>query len=198
MSHSCCKLPPCNVCPCDPALVDLHTGLGGMRRLFASPQSIPEFLWERPACGQRRSRKVPGTMVIRAGSTEQPVPHKPLNKVFSSLPTTVFTTMTNLANEHGSVNLGQGFPDDEGPDSMKQVTFWLEQERALCVDAFLRRQSPCKFHAWCRLLYVKSLAFSSLALTDARLCSAHHEGTSHASKSPVSPPLRQLALLCRL
>ncbi|KAK9840109.1 hypothetical protein WJX74_003508 [Apatococcus lobatus] len=29
--------------------------------------------------------------------------------------------MTNLANEFGSVNLGQGFPDEEGPESMKQI-----------------------------------------------------------------------------
>ena len=44
---------------------------------------------------------------------------KPLNETFDALPTTIFTVMTNLANEHGSVNLGQGFPDDEGPRSMK-------------------------------------------------------------------------------
>jgi aspartate/methionine/tyrosine aminotransferase len=29
--------------------------------------------------------------------------------------------MSKLAAAHGSVNLGQGFPDDEGPDSMKRV-----------------------------------------------------------------------------
>lgn len=29
--------------------------------------------------------------------------------------------MSKLAAEHKSVNLGQGFPDDEGPESMKQV-----------------------------------------------------------------------------
>lgn len=31
--------------------------------------------------------------------------------------------MSKLAAEHKSVNLGQGFPDDEGPESMKQVGF---------------------------------------------------------------------------
>ena len=46
---------------------------------------------------------------------------KPLNEVFESLPTTVFTVMTNLAIEHGSVNLGQGFPDEERPAAMKVV-----------------------------------------------------------------------------
>ena len=44
---------------------------------------------------------------------------RPLNETFERLPTTIFTVMTNLALEHGSVNLGQGFPDDEGPASMK-------------------------------------------------------------------------------
>lgn len=39
--------------------------------------------------------------------------------------------MSKLAAEHQSVNLGQGFPDDEGPESMKQVG---DQERCvLCV-----------------------------------------------------------------
>lgn len=81
-------------------------------------------------------------MVIRA---EQSVPHKPLNKVFSSLPTTVFTTMTNLANEHGSVNLGQGFPDDEGPDSMKQVIFQLAESETTVLPPFLQIHAACRF-----------------------------------------------------
>lgn len=46
---------------------------------------------------------------------------KPLNHGFSSFPTTVFEVMSKLAADHQSVNLGQGFPDDEGPDSMKKI-----------------------------------------------------------------------------
>eukprot|EP00884_Botryococcus_braunii_P006738 jgi/Botrbrau1/16065/Bobra.7_2s0036.1 len=46
---------------------------------------------------------------------------KPLNHHFTGLPTTVFTVMTNLAIEHNSVNLGQGFPDEEGPDKMLEI-----------------------------------------------------------------------------
>lgn len=39
------------------------------------------------------------------------------NAVFSGLGTTVFTRMSALAAEHGAVNLGQGFPDEDGaPD----------------------------------------------------------------------------------
>lgn len=41
------------------------------------------------------------------------------NGVFSALGTTVFTVMSALAAEHGAINLGQGFPDDEGPDDVR-------------------------------------------------------------------------------
>lgn len=43
------------------------------------------------------------------------------NDTFSSLPTTIFESMSRLAVEHASVNLGQGFPDNEleGPAAMK-------------------------------------------------------------------------------
>jgi len=37
-------------------------------------------------------------------------PAKPLNATFASIQTTIFETMSKLAVEHGSVNLGQGFP----------------------------------------------------------------------------------------
>jgi aspartate/methionine/tyrosine aminotransferase len=35
--------------------------------------------------------------------------------------TTIFTTMSRLALEHGAVNLAQGFPDFEGPDFVKDA-----------------------------------------------------------------------------
>ena len=37
------------------------------------------------------------------------------NTVFTSLPTTIFEVMSVLAREHQAVNLGQGFPEDDGP-----------------------------------------------------------------------------------
>lgn len=43
-----------------------------------------------------------------------------MNPIFSNLPTTVFETMSRLAREHQAVNLGQGFPDDPGPDDVRQ------------------------------------------------------------------------------
>jgi aspartate/methionine/tyrosine aminotransferase len=42
-----------------------------------------------------------------------------LNPVFSGLPTTVFEEMSGLARQHGAVNLGQGFPDSQGPDDVR-------------------------------------------------------------------------------
>ncbi|HEX4741103.1 MAG TPA: aminotransferase [Caulobacteraceae bacterium] len=40
------------------------------------------------------------------------------NSLYASLPTTIFTVMSALAREHGAVNLGQGFPDEPGPDAI--------------------------------------------------------------------------------
>lgn len=37
------------------------------------------------------------------------------NTVFAGLGTTIFETMSRLAEAHGAINLGQGFPDEGGP-----------------------------------------------------------------------------------
>jgi aspartate/methionine/tyrosine aminotransferase len=42
-----------------------------------------------------------------------------MNRIFADLPTTVFEVMSRLAREHGAVNLGQGFPDDPGPEDVR-------------------------------------------------------------------------------
>jgi len=41
------------------------------------------------------------------------------NAIFSSLPTTIFEEMSGLARASGAVNLGQGFPDDPGPEAVR-------------------------------------------------------------------------------
>ena len=43
------------------------------------------------------------------------------NPVFSSLPTSIFQHMTVLALKHDAINLGQGFPDQDGPVSLREV-----------------------------------------------------------------------------
>jgi aspartate/methionine/tyrosine aminotransferase len=42
------------------------------------------------------------------------------NPVLAALPTTIFEEMSGLAREHGAINLGQGFPDEPGPLSIRQ------------------------------------------------------------------------------
>ena len=46
---------------------------------------------------------------------------KPANSVLSGFGTTVFEVMSRLAMEHNTINLGQGFPDEDGPDSVKEM-----------------------------------------------------------------------------
>lgn len=41
------------------------------------------------------------------------------NAIFSTLPTTIFEEMSGLARATGAVNLGQGFPDDPGPQAIR-------------------------------------------------------------------------------
>lgn len=42
------------------------------------------------------------------------------NPVFSELPVSVFEVMSRLAREHDAINLGQGFPDDPGPEDVRR------------------------------------------------------------------------------
>ncbi len=44
-----------------------------------------------------------------------------LNPVFANLGTTIFTVMSALAVEHEAVNLGQGFPDEDGPVAIREA-----------------------------------------------------------------------------
>lgn len=46
---------------------------------------------------------------------------KPTNALLSGLGTTVFTVMSALATEHNAINLGQGFPDTDGPADVLQA-----------------------------------------------------------------------------
>ncbi len=49
------------------------------------------------------------------------MPKLRFNPVFSGLPTTIFTVMSALAVEHGAINLGQGFPDEDGPLAIREA-----------------------------------------------------------------------------
>jgi aspartate/methionine/tyrosine aminotransferase len=43
-----------------------------------------------------------------------------MNPIFANLPTTIFEVMSGLARETGAINLGQGFPDDPGPEDVRR------------------------------------------------------------------------------
>ncbi|MGH7025428.1 MAG: aminotransferase [Caulobacteraceae bacterium] len=43
------------------------------------------------------------------------------NAVYAALPTTIFTVMSGLAREHEAINLGQGFPDEPGPEAIRRA-----------------------------------------------------------------------------
>lgn len=48
----------------------------------------------------------------------EPSSHLSLNPVFAERPVTIFAVMSALANQHGAINLGQGFPDEDGPQEI--------------------------------------------------------------------------------
>ncbi len=43
-----------------------------------------------------------------------------MNKIFANLPTSIFEEMSVLARQHQAINLGQGFPDDPGPEDVRR------------------------------------------------------------------------------
>ncbi len=45
---------------------------------------------------------------------------KPTNPVYTGLPTTIFEVMSRMAKENGAINLGQGFPDVDGPEDIRR------------------------------------------------------------------------------
>ena len=59
---------------------------------------------------------------------------KPANELLSGIGTTIFTVMSALATQHGAINLGQGFPDSDGPPDV------LEAAAAALADG--RNQYP--------------------------------------------------------
>lgn len=43
------------------------------------------------------------------------------NAIYSGIPTTIFEVMSQLAQQHDAVNLGQGFPDVDGPLMLREI-----------------------------------------------------------------------------
>jgi len=46
---------------------------------------------------------------------------KSVNPIYDRMGTTIFQAMNDLARQHDAINLGQGFPDDGGPQDLRQA-----------------------------------------------------------------------------
>ena len=66
-----------------------------------------------------------------------------LNNTFANQGTTVFTVMSGLAVEHGAINLGQGFPDVDGPEEIRALAAKHLIGRAKSVSAYDRNSPSC-------------------------------------------------------
>jgi len=71
----------------------------------------------------KRSALIFGLGICQPSSTLQKWPtmtfSPAFNPVFAKQGTTIFTVMSALATEHKAVNLGQGFPDLDGPETIR-------------------------------------------------------------------------------
>lgn len=73
-----------------------------------------------------------------------------MNPIFADLPTSVFEVMSRLAREHQAVNLGQGFPDESGPDAVRAkaaeavVSGWNQYPPMLGIPEL--RQAVARHH----------------------------------------------------
>jgi aspartate/methionine/tyrosine aminotransferase len=76
-----------------------------------------------------------------------------MNPVFANLPVSVFEVMSQLARTHEAVNLGQGFPDDPGPEDVRRkaaeavVTGWNQYPSMLGLPE-LRQAIAAHYRHW--------------------------------------------------
>src|SRR5690606_9115832 len=75
------------------------------------------------------------------------------NPVFSELPVSVFEVMSRLAREHDAINLGQGFPDDPGPEDVRRkaaeavISGWNQYPPMMGIPE-LREAIARHYHHW--------------------------------------------------
>ncbi|MFG1419100.1 aminotransferase [Xanthobacter sp. V0B-10] len=80
-------------------------------------------------------------------------PLRPLNTIYSALPTTIFEVMSQLARTHDAVNLGQGFPDDPGPLDVREkaadavLNGWNQYPSMMGLPE-LRQAAAAHFRHW--------------------------------------------------
>lgn len=65
-----------------------------------------------------RKRKIMTMSISSWARTDLP---QSINPVFAGRPQSIFPTMSRLAARHGAINLGQGFPDEDGPQEILDI-----------------------------------------------------------------------------
>jgi len=76
-----------------------------------------------------------------------------MNRIFADLPVSVFEVMSRLAREHDAVNLGQGFPDDPGPEDVRRkaaeavISGWNQYPSMLGLPE-LRQAIAAHYRLW--------------------------------------------------
>lgn len=76
-----------------------------------------------------------------------------MNPIFSALQTSVFEVMSQLARDTGAVNLGQGFPDDPGPEDVRRkaaeavMTGWNQYPPMMGLPE-LREATAAHYKRW--------------------------------------------------
>ncbi len=122
------------------------------------------------------------TFAILAGLCTDPMNHQMNAPVRSKLPnvgTTIFTVMSKMAQDHGAINLSQGFPDFE-PDQrlLDKVTYYLghgkNQYPPMTGVPELRQAIAEKFHLESGIeVDADSNITVTSGATEALLCSIH-------------------------
>ncbi len=87
----------------------------------------------------RRTRRAAALERLKPSCEGSMMAAPALNPVFSSLPTTIFTHMSALATAQGAVNLGQGFPDEDGPLAIREARRARAGRRAEPISAMRGR-----------------------------------------------------------
>lgn len=108
-----------------------HEVLGALRSKSSSLFASSRHLLRQNAAGSRsRRRRPPSFAAMSTVATEKEAsPNqkessgKPLQvaKRLEKFKTTIFTQMSMLAIKHGAINLGQGFPNFDGPEFVKEA-----------------------------------------------------------------------------
>ncbi|MCW5683071.1 MAG: aminotransferase [Pseudolabrys sp.] len=80
-----------------------------------------------------------------------------MNPIFAGLPVSVFEVMSGLARDHAAINLGQGFPDDPGPEDVRRkaaeavVSGWNQYPPMLGLPE-LRQAVAAHYQHWQNLI----------------------------------------------